>query len=346
MRKFLKYFLVTLVDFLLLGCQVNDDRKESKYDLSGETPIIKTFAISEVLKPIDMVLSNNYLCLLHEEESDGEQIYVFDAENLKFLYKFAKRGNGPEETLALDLVKTISGDSIELIDQANYKKLTYILTPGGAEPVRTKYLDLPQLGPLQETYRINDSIMIFNTNNCDLLTYNEQSDTIVDQVNIADLIEDIPTENIKKLGSFNFSIAGKDIFVGLRFFDDIFKIELDDNFKFIRDDNISVSSLGIETEDILDNYGYYSFLNAGNNHVLAQYYGYKLKELQPFPKNLKGRNLKYDLILLDTGLTPLHKYQTNINILRAYLDENRNRIYFWDAMEDFDKLNYIEIGGK
>lgn len=160
-QRYLPQLFVTFVCATFASCQSADDKTESKYELDPKDFIVMEVEIAEILKPIDMTLNENYLCLLHEEESEGEQIFVFNADNLNFLYKFAKRGPGPQETLALDFMKDLRGDSIDLIDQANYKKLTYVLTPDSARLVETKYLDLPHLGPLQESHWVNDSIMIF-----------------------------------------------------------------------------------------------------------------------------------------------------------------------------------------
>ncbi|WP_289873571.1 hypothetical protein [Bacteroides acidifaciens] len=342
-QRYLPQLFVTFVCATFASCQSADDKTESKYELDPKDFIVMEVEIAEILKPIDMTLNENYLCLLHEEESEGEQIFVFNADNLNFLYKFAKRGPGPQETLALDFMKDLRGDSIDLIDQANYKKLTYVLTPDSARLVETKYLDLPHLGPLQESHWVNDSIMIFNTAHGDILTYNDNTNYIVDRINISELVEGIPEESANKYGAFNFSLDNKDIIVGLRFFNDIFKFKLDDQFKFIRENRLSVSSDNINMDELYDNYGYYSYINAGGNYVLAQYYGYKMKALQPFPINLNGSNLKYDLILLDNNLKPLAIYPLNTDILRAFLDPYKRRIYYWDAFKDFEQLKYIEF---
>lgn len=201
------------------------------------------------------------------------------------------------------------------------------------------------MGPLQESYWVNDSIMIFNTLDGDLLTYNDKNNYIIDRVKISDIVEGIPTDRAKKLGDFNFSIVNNDVFVGFRFFNDIFKFKLADGFKFKRENKLPLSPENINENNIYDNYGYYSFIEAGDKYVLAQYYGHRLKLLQPFPVNMGGRNLKYDLILLDTDLNPICIYKPETDILRVFLDTNKERIYYWDAFEDFDKLKFIKIQG-
>lgn len=107
---------IALLCAIFPGCRSTEDKKASKYNMIPKPFETNEFKITEILKPIDMCLNENYICLLHDEESGGEQIFVYDAENLNYLYKFAKRGPGPEETLALDFVKNQRGDSIDLID--------------------------------------------------------------------------------------------------------------------------------------------------------------------------------------------------------------------------------------
>ncbi len=340
-KIFIKLSIILIC--MIIGCHKSEDKVESKFQKEVETVDIKGIDISEVIKPIDMALNENFMCILSEENEEEGQIFVFDANSLEFLYKFAKKGMGPEETLALDMVKTLRGDTVDVIDQANYKKISYLLTQGGADIIETKYLSLPKLGPLQETYWVNDSILIFNTLNGELITYNDNQNKIIDQVNISSIIEDLDVKAINKIGSFNYSIQNNDVIVGLRFFNELFKIQLNENFQFDTSNTLSISSKGIDSDKLYDNYAYYSYVNAGQKYVFAQYYGQKLKNLQSFPINLNGRDLKYDFILLDRDLNVLHKYRINIDILRAFLDEKRKRIYFFEAFEDFDKLKYINI---
>ena len=339
---YVKNLLLTAIAFLMSACPSSGDKIDSKFNIEPEVPEIQEMKVTEVLKPIDITFNNDYLCVLHEEKAKGDQIYVFDPENLHFLYSFAKRGSAPDETLALDFMKNLRGDSIDLIDQANYKKLTYRLTPDSAVLVESKYLELPPLGPTQEAYWVNDSIMIFNTLDGSLLTYDDRSNRIIDQLNLTDFISDLPEDANKSVASFNFSIDGKEIFVGMRAFNELLKLGLDDDYRFTKDNTLSLSAHQINVDKITDNYNYFAFISGGKDNVVAQYYGRKAKDLQPFPININGSNLKFDLIVLDDDLNPLHLYQTDSNILRAVMDEGRKRIYLLEAFEDFDALKYIE----
>lgn len=343
--NFHKYSIpVFAISILILsGCQNTGDKIESKYQKEYDNPTLKEFEINEVLKPIDIALNDNFLCILDEDNGEEGHIFVFDADNLDFLYKFARKGNGPEETLALDMVKTFRGDTIDLIDQANYKKLSYLLSEKGANLIKSKHLDIPNMGPLQETYWVNDSVLIFNTVNGDIITYNDNNDTIIDRINISSMIEDMDKNDVNKFGKFSFSIQDKEVVIGLRSINELFKMRLDDGFKFIIPKDKSISAKDINLHDHYDNYGYYSFVNSGKEYILAQYYGYKIKNLQPLFLNPSGHNLKYDFLLLDADLNPIRKFHVDTDILRIFLDEKRKRIYYLEAFEDFDNLKYIEF---
>lgn len=191
---------------MFVACSSNKSEKvEPPFDIDYNPVEISGFMIDEVLKPIDMCMNDNYLCILSEEKGNGDQIFVFDADDLDFKYKFARRGTGPEETLALDMVKTFHGDTLDLIDQANYRKLSYLLTDEKPIFIGENHLTLPPMGPLQEVYRINDSILIFNNSWGDLITYNDNAGSIIDQVNLF-THRGMDENEAKRFGSFHFAI--------------------------------------------------------------------------------------------------------------------------------------------
>lgn len=346
MLKIFKIFYSIIFIILLFhfGSCTPSDKKESKYNdsVSSIIPEVQEFDINEIIKPIDIAIGDRYICILHDVDGNDDQIFVYNADNLKFKYKFAKKGTGPQETLALDMVKTFRGDTLDLIDQATYKRLTYILEESGPHYIDETYLAIPSVGPLQETYWINDSILIFNTLGNEIITYNTLSEKVISSVNLLTLITGIDDKTKKNNGSFHFSCNNNDIYVGLRNYNEIFKCSLDSTFTL---DKRYIKPLK-EIEDIENNfndYQYYAFVSSDGKYVLAQYYGRKLKDMQLFPRNLNGPNLKYDLELFDKDLTPIARYKIDADIRRAFLDGKHNRIYYWDAFEDFDKLKYIKF---
>lgn len=329
--------------FLFDGCTASD-KKESKYNdsISSIIPEAQEFDITEIIKPIDIAIGEKFICILHDVDRNDDQIFVYDADNLKFKYKFAKKGTGPQETIALDMVKTFRGDTLDLIDQATHKRLTYLLDESGPHYINETYLAIPSVGPLQETYWVNDSILIFNTLGNEIMTYNVLSEKVISSINLLSLISEIDGKTQNNYGSFHFSCSNHDIYVGLRNYNKVFKCYLDSTFTLDKQ-YIKPLNKNEEIENNSDNYQYYAFVSSDGKYVLAQYYGRKLKDMQPFPINLNGPNLNYDLELFDKDLSPIARYKIDTNIRRAFLDGKHNRIYYWDAFEDFDKLKYIKF---
>jgi hypothetical protein len=339
----MKNILLILSLAILCSCGASEQRADNKFNISTDESIIQSIKIDQILKPLDMAIGDNYLCILHEEGSDGDQIYVFDAENLNFKYKFARKGSGPKETLALDMVKTLRGDTIDLVDQANYKRLTYLLTDNGPAFLAESTISIPSMGPLEELYWVNDSTLIFNTDMGDLITYNTNQDTIIDQVNLSNNIDCQDGDYKRKIASFHFSVQNDNVIVGMRNFNEIYTIRLNQASKFDRTNIPNLSLDGMNLDDVYDNIAYYAYVNSGHNFILAQFYGLKMKCLQPFPVNLGERIFRYELILLDSQLKPIKEYIPNVDIVRVFLDEQRQRIYFWDAFDDFTELKYISF---
>lgn len=336
-------FIVIISFYTLYSCSSPNNYIAFQDNLPQEKPEILEFQISEILKPIDIAINDNYICILHEEKQQGEQIYVFDADNLEFKYKFARRGLGPEETIALDIVKTLKGDTIDLIDQSNRKKLTYLLTETKPQLIKESHISIPQVGPLQEVYWLSDSILIFNTVEGDIITYNDNENTIIDSINIYSLITGIDDNLRKQIGTFHYSLLNNEVIVGFRFFKRLLRIPLEDDYIFDFSQAKHFSGNEINADNFNDNYAFFSYLASNNNFVVAQYYGKTLKSLRPFPFNINGQDLNYDIIIFDSNLNLLHNYDTGMPILRVFLDDKRDRVFFWNTTEDFNSLNYIQL---
>ena len=330
---------------ILSGCTQQSDKVKSSNDnnLPQKSAEIREFEINEILKPLDIALGDNYLCILSDVDGADHQIYVYDADNMEFKYKFAKKGSGPQETLALDMVKTLRGDTLYLIDQSKYKMLTYKLQDDQPIFISECYLNLPHMGPLQEVYWSDDSTLIFNTLNGDLVKYSVYGEEIEESFDIPALIENISETDKKRIGNYHFSCSGDNVYIGMRSFNELFKCKLDSLSTIISDGLHIIENPLTDNGSVLNNYVYYVYVASGKEYVLAQYYGRKLIEMQPFPRNLSGQNLKFDLELFDRNLNPIRKFQTNTDFLRAFLDEKRHRIYYWDANNDFEELKYLSF---
>lgn len=336
-----------LIAFVLIAincaCSSTNERIEFRDDLVKETPDISEFEITEILKPLYITFNDNYLCILHEEKQQGEQIFVFDAETLDFKYKFAKRGMGPEEIIALDMVNTSRGDTIDLINQANYKKHTYLLTENGPQFIKESTINIPPAGPLQETYWLNDSILVFNTSNMDLILYDDNANRAIESINISDFINCEDKDLLKQIGTYHFSVMNGNVIVGLRFFKTLLEIPITDKYTFDVTNIQPIDCSNIDVDNLYNNYNFFAFVASGDNNLVAQYYGKRLKCLQPFPRNIDGQDLYYNIMVFDQNLKLLHTFELDTPILRVFFDEKRGRIYFWNESEDFNKLKYIKL---
>lgn len=85
------------------------------------------------------------------------------------------KGHGPNEVIALDMLQNPHGDTLEIIDQAKYKVFKYLLRNDKATLIGVNNLKMKAAGPLQEIYRHNDSILVFNTLDGRLQTYNDKN---------------------------------------------------------------------------------------------------------------------------------------------------------------------------
>lgn len=326
----------------LTGCS-NSDRDLGQHFSSHEVAKIKTVPINEILKPIDISISRNYICILHEEKSDGDQIYVYSADSMTFKYSFARRGHGPEESWALDMAKNMRGDTIDLIDQANYKHLSYTLTDNGPRLNDVSYFEIPNMGPLQEVYWINDSILLFNSLDGILHTYNVVGKTIVDEFSLADSYPEFRDEETLRFFGFNYACCDSTIYVGMRFFDEIITGKVNSCGLMTFDSMPRLDMSAVDTKSMYDNTGYNAFICADSRRVISQYYGFSMKEMQPFPYNIGIPNLKFSIDIYDRNLVPVMRLDPEMDFMRLFYDHYRNRIYLWDAMSDFDKIMYIEL---
>lgn len=319
------------------------ERKETIYgDIQPSVAEIESFEINQVLKPIDITIGDRYLCILNDERGFGEQIFVYDADNLEFKYKFARRGSGPHETLATDMVKNIVGDTLHLIDQAKYKMMTYHLKDNGAEFIKETSLMVPSTGPLQEVYMLNDSVFMFSTLNGEIMTYSMSGEEIIDSFDVSTLINGVEAGD-RNLTDFHYSPVGNNVYITFRKYDNIVNCILNNDYTIDASDCVIIDNTIHKESKMYDQYIYNTYIYAGRDYVLSQYYGYPLLYMQPAPRNLNGQNLEFDLILMDRNLKPLVRFQPKTDILRCFLDESRRRIYFLEIFEDFDKLKYISF---
>ncbi|WP_289854792.1 hypothetical protein [uncultured Duncaniella sp.] len=53
--------------------------------------------------------------------------------------------------------------------------------------------------------------------------------------------------------------------------------------------------------------------------------------------------MKFKIEVYDKSLSPIIQYDPQSDFNRIFLDDNRHRIYYWDAFDDFEKLKQITL---
>ncbi len=70
MKRIIYFSVISLILLIETGCS-HDKRVENKFALAAEFPKIEELTVNEVLKPLDIITTDNYICILHEEKSSG-----------------------------------------------------------------------------------------------------------------------------------------------------------------------------------------------------------------------------------------------------------------------------------
>lgn len=326
---------------LLCSCSKSERASSSSLFPGTEMPNAISVGIDEILKPMDLVALDDYVAILHDERATGEQVYVYSADCYSYKYKFEKRGRGPLETLALDVIKNPIGNYIDLVDQSDYKWLRYELKEDSAEFVSASYLKIPNVGPLQESYWVNDSIIVFNTLDNSILTYNVLSKEILDTFSFSDYFPSIDEGIQRKFCGFGLANFGNKLVVCFRNVNYLTMGYLDENYH-ICFPNFKVNVPHWNTSSIYKNIVYYAYVSMNEKTIVAQFYGYPLSEMQPRVK-LNRPNLKFNVEIYDDGLNPKCLYANNLDVQKYFFDGKRERILYWDAYEDFTQLMYWQL---
>ena len=333
MRKL--FFIIVIGLITLISCRNELSRTENQCR-SFETTIKAQFdsvKINEVIKPMDFFPTQHYLAVLHKAQVGEDQLYVYSLDSLKFLYSFATKGNGPTETIALDLFRNSGdNDNVDLFDQSSYKRLSYALTDTGAVFLESSHVDLPNLGALQETWWVNDSVIVLSTIDGELMTFNVNNDSIIDVFKISDLFGGITDEtDVRNLCDFQYSLRDNRLVIGLLSVNQLLMGRISNNkIELVQPDG------ALLTVPESMNMMYYTFIAQTDSLILAQYYG---KPKQYIPK--QGSELPdftQEIGCFDANLNPKYVILPEMQTPRFYVDPNHNRILCWDQTSDF---NYI-----
>lgn len=114
---------------MLISCDNSRDKESNiaKFQQKVEIKPSVTY-IDNASKQLDLVLMDKYYVVQNDVEAHQKQLSVYDKVTNKYLYGFAIKGHGKNETMAMDMVQNPNGDTLEIIDQAKYKILKYKVT--------------------------------------------------------------------------------------------------------------------------------------------------------------------------------------------------------------------------
>lgn len=320
--------------------RVVNDRFPATYQLPPSL-----YPIHEIIKPVDMVVLDDYLVIQNEIVPDEDCFYVYSLDSLRFLYSFARYGQGPEEYIAPALVQNGKGNCLSVFEQASFKMRKFELGKESAVMSGEYGIELEDLRPWQEIYYRNDSILVFSTLDNEIKTYNLNSHGMADTYRFHSDLEDRMGGNYNQsFDSFHFSCEQERLFIAFHFNNLIVQGSVDDAGK------IAISDTEIRynhplNETLFDNRYYYMYVTSTADLNFAQYAGYSFRRLQPFPLNMGKR--KFDMLLEVYSSTgrPLAVLDLQHDILRCKVDGVRKRIFTWNTLEDFDHLFVYDYSG-
>ena len=326
-----------VVIVVLCSCQNGETRMSNDMTFPKVTEITpKKIILKENIRPIDIVFSKNYIIVQNEVESDGQQLYVYDASTHVFLYSFANRGNGHYETMALDMVQNPIGDTLKIIDQARYKILSYVLDNDTAKLIGEDRIKMKSQGALQEVYQHNDSIILFYTLENKIYTYNINNHEVVDEFMFPNIFDDLSIQEQKEILNFHLAYNEGLLCVAFRHLNCLTVGYIDNENKIM----VNVDRLKAHKNDAIDNgILYYMYVDMNEDYIIAEYMGYKLSMLSRFTKSvLPKADFRFYLECYDTELNPKLFIKPTSDIFRIKINSRDRSIYSWDIFDKNENL--------
>ena len=330
-----KYIILLLYVLVLFSCNNKDSHISNVSNFKVAKTIDPTISyIDSCNNQVDIVLTNKYYIIQSEVKGNQNQLYVYDKKNNNFLYSFAMKGHGNMETIAMDMIQTPKGDTLEIIDQAKYKIMKYCLKADKAELLSSKILKYENVGPLQEVYRLNDSIIVFNTLNNILCVYNDVSNKVVSEYNVSDSIGTTD----KDIANFHFALHDKELCIGFRHINAIVLGKIGNDGKIVIDNLEKVRKLARKADNSML---YYVYVNMNKKNIVAQYMGYAPGFIKKMATNYNMYAPKFELEIYSTSLVPLKHITLSTDMLRCKTEMCGKKAYTWNPLEL--KTNIIQF---
>lgn len=315
-----------------LSCGKPENAASNKANFQQSDTINPTITYIEgSSKIIDIVILDDYYIVQNEVEAHHKQLAVYDKASLKYLYSFVTKGHGNNEVMALDMLQTPKGDTLEIIDQAKYKIFKYQIGRGKAKLLGVSFLRIPVIGPLQEIYRKNDSVIVFNTLDGTLRSYNTRRSKPICIYNVRDSLG--ISQDHMDLANFHFVLHGNKLCLGFRRINALVL----GNIKNGGQIEISGINRVRKKKSESDKRIYYYYVDMNDNYILAQYMGYTpgfISKVSPFKLFMP----KFEIETYTSNLEPYKHLVTDKSILRCKIERHGCSFYSWDVMSTKSNL--------
>ena len=329
-----QFFLAIVALSLLVACAEKQDRVVNE-QFSETLPLSAVeYPVEEILKPIDMVVLDDYLVIQNEFLSDADCFFVYSRDSLRFLYSFGRRGQGPDDFMAPALVQNPIGNTLAVFDQSTFKLAECRLDKEAASREREWKVPAGDRMPLQEIYYCSDSVLIYNT----LETCNLHTGQVVDKVAIRSNLAELMGDNFNKsLDGFHFACEGGRLMVAFHYINRVLWGGVDGAGRI----DMPETDLHLDgplNASLDDNLLYYMYVAMAPDLCIAQYAGYSFLSMQPFPVNMGKRRFDMLLEAYTPDGQPLALLDLQHDLLRCKIDSRHKRILMWNILEDFDRL--------
>ena len=276
----------------------------------------------------DLIILTDCYIVQNDIKTNGYQLSVYSKNTNNHLYDFAMRGHGPEETIAMDIFQNPKHNIIEIIDQSKYKVLKYQVSDKTASLISENFLKLPNIGPLQEVYRHNDSIIVFNTLDSRLFSYNDIKNEVICEINFADSLG-LSKGTFEKM-NYHLAYYNSKIYLGFRHFNLLAGGNIDANGGIHMDDFSKIKKM---SENADENIFHYIYVDMSDKYIMAQYMGYAPGFVQKIANEYRAFNPKFDIEIYSNQMKPYKHIVPSVDILRCKLDKEKNTIYSWNPMD-------------
>ncbi len=343
-------YVLAIVLCVCFSCSENTNTRIMNDVFKKDVKLVaEKMPVKEVLNPANIVKLKDYLIIQNEYISGEDCFYVYSLDQMKFCFSFGRLGQGDGEFIAPRIVQNNTGNRLSIFDSARDKIFVYDVSDTKSQLVNElKIMSIEH--PTQEISYVNDSIVLFQITGRignSLYSYNLNTNNVLDTLEFDSGLKEIMNNKYNSNFDFyNLTNVGRKFVVGFNYINEFKVGELDDNYKFQVHDGAKLKNYGLAPNDpdkLYKNNFYYMFPSATSELLFLPYLGLEATTLQPFPINLKGRHFDFFVEVYDWNLNPIARLKFDNDLIKLCIDKDRNKIYTWNPVEDFDNILVYSI---